>query len=253
MSFFVAKNRVALIVGASDSIGEAMGIRLGKAGANVVLIDSDSDKVETVVKNIANSGVNVEGKVIDINDPNQVEDVVKAISDKFGSIDILINAVDYINCTPITGASIDDWNAAINNNLVPMFLFSKYIIPKMQTKKYGRIVNISEITYLGMPGTSNYAAAKSGIFGFTRALALELAKDGITVNTVVKGDINVQRKQLSEEELQRTTAAIPVKRLGMPEDIAYAVSYFVSDKSNYTTGQTFFVCGGKSIYSSMSI
>ena len=175
------------------------------------------------------------------------------LAKKFGSIDILINAVDYINCKPILETSIDDWDSSLNNNLDPMFLFTKCVIPKMQAKKYGRIVNISDFNYLGMPGTSNYAAAKSGIFGFTRALALELAKDGITVNTVIKGDINLERKELSEEELQKATAAIPVKKLGTPEDVAYAVSYFVSDTSSYTTGQMFFVCGGKSIYASMSI
>ena len=253
MSFFVINSRVALIVGAADSIGEAIGIRLGKAGASVVLVDSDAGKLDETVKKIADVGVKVEGKAIDIKDPNQVQDLITDIINRFGSIDILINAVDYVNCKAIADASVDDWDAAIDNNLPPIFLFSKYVIPKMQAKKYGRIVNISEITYLGMPGTSNYAAAKSGIFGFTRALALELAKDGITVNTVIKGDINMERRELSEEELQKATSAIPVKRLGMPEDVAYAVSYFVSDTSSYTTGQMFFVCGGKSMYSSMSI
>ena len=253
MSFFVINERVALIVGAADSIGEAIGIRLGKGGANIILVDSDSGKVDATVKRISDAGVRVEGKAIDIGDPDQVKDTVEDISNRFGSIDILINAVDYVNCKSISEVSANDWTSAINNNLLPLFLFTKYVIPKMQDKKYGRIVNISEITYLGMPGTSNYAAAKSGIFGFTRALALELAKDGITVNTIIKGDINVERKELSEEELQKATATIPVKKLGMPEDVAYAVSYFVSEKSGYTTGQMFFVCGGKSIYSSMSI
>ena len=253
MSFFVINNRVVLIVGAADSIGEAIGIRLGKGGASIILVDSDSERVNSTVKKIADAGVKVEGKAIDIKDPKQVEETVEDIARRFGSIDVLINAEDYVNCKPISEASVDDWNAAINNNLLPMFLFSKYVIPKMQAKKYGRIVNISEITYLGMPGTSNYAAAKSGIFGFTRALALELAKDGITVNTVIKGDVNMEKKELSEEEFQKATATIPVKRLGMPEDIAYAVSYFASDTSSYTTGQMFFVCGGKSMYSSMSI
>ncbi len=253
MSFFAIDKRVALIVGAADPIGEAIGVRLGKGGASIILVDTDPEKVDATVKKIADAGVKVEGKAIDIKDAAQVEEAVEDISKRFGSIDILINAEDYINCKPISDASVDDWVGAINNNLLPIFLFSRYVVPKMQAKKYGRIVNISEITYLGMPGTSNYAAAKSGIFGFTRSLALELAKDGITVNTVIKGDINIERKELSEEELQKATAAIPVKRLGMPEDIAYAVSYFASDTSNYTTGQMLFVCGGKSMYSSMSI
>jgi len=253
MSFFVINSRVALIVGAADSIGEAIGIRLGKAGASVVLVDSDAGKLDETVKKIADVGVRVEGKAIDIKDPNQVQDLITDIINRFGSIDILINGTDYVNCKFLNEMSAQDWNSSFENNLLPMFLFTKYVVPKMQSKKYGRIVNISDLSYLGFSGTSNYAAAKSGIFGFTRALALELAKDKITVNTVIKGDINLEKKEMSEEELKKAVATIPVQRLGTPEDIAFAVSYFVSDLSSYTTGQMFFVCGGKSIYASMSI
>jgi len=253
MSFFKLDNRVALIVGTADPIGEAIGLRLGKAGASVILVGKNSEQVSSIAKKLSDAGINAETKAIDIKDEEQVKNTVEEIAQKFGSIDILINGTDYVNCKFLNEMSAQDWNSSFENNLLPMFLFTKYVVPKMQSKKYGRIVNISDLSYLGFSGTSNYAAAKSGIFGFTRALALELAKDQITVNTVIKGDINLEKKEMSEEELKKAVATIPVQRLGTPEDIAFAVSYFVSDLSSYTTGQMFFVCGGKSIYASMSI
>lgn len=253
MSFFKIDNKVALIAGAADPIGEAIGLRLGKAGASIYLVADDADKVSSIVKKLSDEGVKAEGKAIDMKDPKQVQDTVEEVVKKFGSIDILINAIDHVNCKSLSEMNIEDWNSSFENNLIPVFLFTKFVAPKMQEKKSGRIVNISDLTYLGFSGTSNYAAAKSGIFGFTRALALELAKDQITVNTVIKGDINLEKKELSEDELKKATATIPVQRLGTPEDVAFAVSYFVSDTSSYTTGQMFFVCGGKSIYASMSI
>lgn len=253
MSFLKIEDRVALIVGVANPIGEAIGLRLGKAGASIILVDENADQVNSIVKKLTDAGVKAEGKAINMKDAKQVEDTVNDIANKHGKIDILINGIDYMNCKSLSDMSIEDWNSSIENNLLSVFLFTKYVVPKMQEKKYGRIVNISDLTYLGFSGTSNYSAAKSGIFGFTRALALELAKDQITVNTVIKGDIDLEKKELSEEELKKATAGIPVQRLGTPEDVAFVVSYFVSDTSSYTTGQMLFVCGGKSIYASMSI
>jgi len=253
MSFLKVENRVVLMVGLTNPMGEAIGIRLGKAGANIVVVGEDSEKVNSVVKKISDAGAKAEGKAVNIKDEGEVKNTVEEVAQKFGTIDILINGTDYVNCKSLNETSVEDWNNSFENNLLPMFLFTKYVVPKMQDKKYGRIVNISDLKYLGFPGTSNYASAKSGIFGFTRALALELAKDQITVNTVIKGDIDLEGKELSEEELKKALATIPVQRLGKPEDVALAVSYFVSDLSSYTTGQMFFVCGGKSIYASMSI
>ena len=123
----------------------------------------------------------------------------------------------------------------------------------MREKKHGRIVNVGSIEYLGVPGKANYSAAKSAIFGLTRSLALELAKEGITVNSLVKGDIMDPASEMSEEEQAKVAKGIPVQRLGRSDDVAYAACYFASDDSKYVTGQTLFVCGGKSLHSSMSV
>jgi 3-oxoacyl-[acyl-carrier protein] reductase/2-[hydroxy(phenyl)methyl]-succinyl-CoA dehydrogenase BbsC subunit len=104
-----------------------------------------------------------------------------------------------------------------------------------------------------MPGKADYSAVKSGVFGLTRSLALELARDGITVNSVVKGEIRESRVTLTEEELAQAAGRMPVKKLGTPDDVAYAACFMASDSSKYITGQTLFVCGGKSLYSSMSV
>ncbi len=121
----------------------------------------------------------------------------------------------------------------------------------MRKQGYGRIVNIGSIEYLGLPQTSVYSAAKSSMLGFTRSLSLETAKDKITVNWVVKGTI--RQSGISQEEEEKIAAKIPVQRLGTPEDVAGAVCFFAADTSKFITGQTFFVCGGKSLYFSMSI
>jgi 3-oxoacyl-[acyl-carrier protein] reductase/2-[hydroxy(phenyl)methyl]-succinyl-CoA dehydrogenase BbsC subunit len=121
----------------------------------------------------------------------------------------------------------------------------------MRKNSHGRIISIGSLDYLGWQGKANYSAARSAIFGFTRSLALELAKSGITVNYVAKGEIAAA--PLSEEDTARIKEVVPVQRAGKPEDVASVVGFFASDASSYLTGQTLFVCGGKSIYFSMSV
>jgi 3-oxoacyl-[acyl-carrier protein] reductase/2-[hydroxy(phenyl)methyl]-succinyl-CoA dehydrogenase BbsC subunit len=250
---FVFKDRVALIAGAANDVGEAIALRLGKGDAKLVLADSDSSKVDEIMKKLANAGVQAEGLVVDMENSSDIKKAVDSVVDKLGTIDILVNCMDHANGKPISDCSAADWEDSIKKNLAPVFMFCEEVVSGMKEKKHGRIINLSDLNYLGMPGKANYAAAKSGIFGLTRALALELAKDAITVNCVVKGDLKPSGVEMSEEELAKAAGRMPVKKLGNPVDVAYAVGYFASDTSSYTTGQMLFVCGGKSIYSSMSI
>ncbi len=250
---FVFKDRVALIAGAANDVGEAVALRLGKGGAKVVLVDSNSAKVDEIVKKLVAAGMQAEGLTVDTEDSSSIKKGVDSVVDRIGSIDILVNCMDYANGKPILDCSAVDWEDSIRKNLAPVFMFCEAVVSGMKEKKYGRIINLSDLNYLGMPGKANYAAAKSGIFGLTRALALELAKEAVTVNCVVKGDLKSSDVEMSEEELAAVAGRMPVKKLGTPDDVAYAVAYFASDTSKYTTGQMLFVCGGKSIYSSMSI
>ena len=247
------KGRVALITGAANDEGEAISLKLAKEQAKVVVADLNLTKVDALVKKMANEGLQVEGLAVDVTNPSQVKKAVDGIAKKLGSIDILVNCIDYANGKAISGSSIEDWDASLKMNVNPVVLFCQNVIPEMREKKYGRIVNLGSLAYLGVPGKANYSAAKSAVFGLTRSLALELAKEGITVNSLVKGDISHSGSEISEEKQAKVAKGIPVQRLGSPDDVAYAAFYLTSDESKYVTGQTLFVCGGKSLYSSMSV
>lgn len=250
---FTIKDRVALIVGATDDVGQAISIDLAGKGARVAMVDSDSDKLELLVNKVKSSGNEAEKIAIDTTNPSEVKTAIDQIVKKYGTLDILINNIDSDQGFPISDSSFENWENSLKENLNPVVLFSLNVIPGMREKKYGRIINIGSSSYLGFPNKSNYCTSKSALFGLTRSFALELAKDGITVNQVLKGDIKGTASGISEEDEAKAAKGHPVQRLGTPEDVAYAVSYFASDPSKYVTGQTLFVCGGKSLYSSMSV
>jgi NAD(P)-dependent dehydrogenase (short-subunit alcohol dehydrogenase family) len=247
----VVKDRVALISYATDEVGAAIGMRLAEKGARVIISDSDQGKVDGVVSAIKAKGGDALGIVVDGTNPNEVKEAVAKILSDFGKVDILINNADSQACCSIKDITDEQWQNSINANLSPVFYFCRELLPKMQEQKYGRIINVGDLEYIGWPGKSDYSAVKSAIFGFTRSLALESAKDNVTVNCVAKGDL--QTADMSDEDVEKLGARIPVKKLGTPEDAARAICFFASDTSKYLTGQTFFVCGGKSAYFSMSI
>jgi NAD(P)-dependent dehydrogenase (short-subunit alcohol dehydrogenase family) len=189
---------------------------------------------------------------LDPTEASEVNNAVEQAQSEFGRLDILINNIDEGIHHQISGLGLESWHKALYINLDPVVLFCREAIPRMRQQHHGRVINILSLNYLGLPETAYYAASKSGIFGFSRALALESAKYDITVNCVVKGDIQ-DREIAEEEEISQIASGIPCKRMGRPEDIARTVGFFASDTSKYITGQTFFVCGGKSVYFSMSV
>ena len=247
----IFNERVALIAGAADEICDAIGMRLAKGGAKIALAGRDRDKIVASASKIEAAGGEAAAIIGDVSKADDVKKVVDEVMTRFGEIHVLINNVDDPAGSGIAELTYDDWNKSLCANLDPLFLCCHEVIPIMREKKYGHIINMGSIDYLGWPGKVNYSSAKSAIFGFTRSLALETAKDNITVNTVAKGD--VASFGLSEEDGAKLAERLPVKRLGQPEDIANAVAFFASDNSKYVTGQTLFVCGGKSMHFSMSI
>jgi 2-[hydroxy(phenyl)methyl]-succinyl-CoA dehydrogenase BbsC subunit len=246
------KDRTALIVGAADGVGRAISIRLAKSGAKTVLIDSDLGKLTELARKVEETGTRAEVIALDPTDPNAIKAAVATILNKFGSIDILINNVDHKDGVPISEGTIESWERSLKDNLSPIISFCLSVIPEMRKNKYGRIVNVGSIDYLGTPNKSNYCTSKSAVFGLTRSFARELAKDGITVNQVLKGDIKTGENEMSPDAEEKRAARLPMQRLGKPEDIAYAVAYLASNTSGYVTGQNLIVCGGESVYSSMS-
>jgi len=217
--------KVALVVGAKDEIGRAISNRLASLGAIIVAADPlDSSGAAPIVERL-------------------IWDHEK--------LDILVNNTPEPAGRPAATLSASDLVAAMAATAGTQYAYIREALPFMRRQKSGRIVNLSSIGYLGLPGGADVAAAQSALLGLTRSIALEAAADGVTVNTLVKGEFS--RAGESDEASAARAAGVPVKRLGAPNDAAHAAVFFASDASKYVTGQTFFVCGGKSAYFSMSV
>lgn len=245
------KGRVALIAGADDEIGGEIALRLASDGATVVLCGDDLRKLDAVVQKIVAAGGTAAAMAVNMSDPKAIGGCVEKIVASHGRIDILVNNGPDAASKALADLTAEDFAGTLRGSLTPQFQFLREVVPVMQKNNGGRVINISGLPYLGIPKFADAAAAKSALFGLTRSIALEVARNNVTVNCVVKGDI--ADAGASEEQLQKTAAGIPVKRVGTPADVSYAVSFFASDTSDYVTGQTFFVCGGKSNYFSMSV
>ncbi|WP_027716140.1 SDR family NAD(P)-dependent oxidoreductase [Desulfuromonas sp. TF] len=246
------RNKTALIAGAANEIGLAICSRLAKNGAKLLLVDSGATKLAAIAKKLAADGAEVETIAVDLANPAAVAEAAVKIAKAYKTIDILVNNIDHKDGTPISQSSLESWARSINTNVTPLVALCLGIIPEMRANNYGRIVNVGSLEYLGFSNISNYSASKSAIFGLTRSFALELAQEGITVNQVIKGDVQTADDGMAADAEEQAAERLPVKRLGKPDDIAYAVAYFASESTGYVTGQNLIVCGGKSIYSSMS-
>ncbi|WP_018992968.1 SDR family NAD(P)-dependent oxidoreductase [Aromatoleum toluclasticum] len=245
------KERVALIVNADDAVGEAVAMRLAASGAQIALTGADARQLDRVASQLAEKGVEVIAVKTGAAEPEEIHESVVRVMARFGRIDILVQNERALAAKPLQEISGADVDAALGAGLAGPFHYLREIVPGMRKSGFGRVVNISDIRYLGLAQTANVAAARSGLFGLTRALALESARDGVTVNTVVMGDIDSDT--VTDADREQLVAGVPVKRLGMPADVANAVGFLAADSSKYLTGQTLFVCGGKSAYFSMSI
>lgn len=245
--------KTALIVGSGNDVGQAISIKMAECGAQVVLLDSDRKSLDELAAKVEAAGLKPEIVTLDPMDSNAVKGAVDAVLKKFNTIDILVNNIDHKDGVALSEGTLDTWTKSLNNNVIPVVSFCLNVIPFMKENKYGRIVNVGSLEYLGSSDHANYSTAKSAIFGLTRSLALDLAKDGITVNQVIAGDIKSSENEMSEDVEGKVAAQTPVQRLGQPGDIAYAVAFLARDSCGYVTGQNLIVCGGKSIYSSMSV
>jgi NAD(P)-dependent dehydrogenase (short-subunit alcohol dehydrogenase family) len=242
------QNRIALVTGSGSGIGRAIAIKLAEQGSKVVINDIDDEKINETVAIIKETGGEAQGFKADVTNEGEVISLFEEIDREYGRIDIIVNNVGISRDALIQKMSEDQWDTVLNVNLKSYFLVTKEATKRFIEQSYGRIVNISSRAWLGGFGQANYAAAKGGIVSLTRTCAIELSKHNVTANAIAPGLIDTPLFQSLREDAQERLIKIqPISRIGQPEEVANAVSFFASDDSGYITGQTLHVCGGKSL------
>lgn len=241
------QGKIGLVTGGMGGIGTTIAQQLAKNGVIVIVTyHRDPKLAEKWQKEQKELGYNFYIEQADITIFDDTVNMVKNIVAKFGSIDLLINNAGIVDDSSLAKMSLEQWNRVINADLNSLFNVTKNVIPIMLEKKYGRIINISSVNaQKGQFGQSNYCAAKAGVHGFTKALAYEVAKKGITVNTVSPGYVKTSMMdKIAPDILSKIIEQIPVGRLAMPTEIANLVVFLISDLSGYITGANFAINGG---------
>jgi 3-oxoacyl-[acyl-carrier protein] reductase len=237
--------KVAIITGASRGIGRQTALTLAGAGATVVLT-SRGDAAAAVAAEVTAAGGQALALAADVADAEAVQRVIDTTVERFGRIDVLVNNAGITRDQLLLRMKRDDWDAVVATNLTGTFLCTQAVLKTMLKQRQGRIISISSVVgQSGNPGQTNYAATKAGIIGFSKALAREVASRSITVNVVAPGLIDTDMtREISSDAQANWTSAIPLGRLGTPEDVAAAVCFLASDAAGYITGQVLAVNGG---------
>ena len=240
------EGRVAIVTGASQGIGETIARDLAEEGARVVLVDVQKDKLDAVAASIGAAGGQAEARVVDVGDHAAVQGVVDAVVAAHGRVDFLVNNAGITRDTLLMRMKEEDWDAVLRVNLKGTFNFSKAVLRPMMAARSGRIVNIASVAGLmGNAGQANYASSKAGVIAFAKSLAREVGSRGITVNAVAPGFIaTAMTESLPEEVKKAYLEIIPLKKFGLPKDVANAVKFLLSDDAAYITGQVVSVNGG---------
>jgi len=237
--------RVAIITGAAKGIGKAIAERMVSEGYLSVLVDIDADNGNALAEKL---GGTAHYKSCDISDMSAVKNLFEEVVKEFGGVDVIINNAGIIKDNVIWKMPEEDFDQVVDINLKGTWSMCKVAGTLMREQQRGRIVNISSRAWLGNRGQSNYAASKAGVVGLTRVLALELGKYGVLVNAIAPGLIDTPLTQKLPENVQeKLIQAQPTKSMGQPEDIANAVAFLCNEQTQFITGQTLYVDGGKSI------
>ncbi len=244
--------RIAIVTGAARGIGAATALRLARDGHAVAVLDLDESSCAGTVSAITSAGGRALAVSVDVSSPEKVEAAVERVAMELGTPTILVNNAGIIRDNLIFKMTVEDWDAVMNVHLRGAFLMTRAVQAHMTAERYGRIVNLSSTSALGNRGQVNYSAAKAGMQGFTKTLAIELGRFGVTANAVAPGFIatdmtraTAERMNISFEDfLARAAAEVPVGRVGQPEDIAATISFLTSEEASFVSGQVIYVAGG---------
>lgn len=240
------QGEIALVTGASRGIGRSIAELLGKAGATVIGTATSDKGAEAISAYLVAAGITGKGMVLNVADKDSIEGVVKAVTNEFGTVSVLVNNAGITRDNLLMRMKDDEWDDIIATNLTSIYRMSKACMRGMTKAKKGRIISISSVVGAsGNPGQTNYAAAKAGLVGFSKSLAREIGSRNITVNVVAPGFIDTDMtRELSEDQRNHLLQNIPLARLGQPQEIAGAVLFLVSPLGAYITGETIHVNGG---------
>ena len=247
-----SEQRIAIVTGAARGIGAATAIRLARDGNAVAVLDLDSAACAKTLSAITSGGGRGIAGGVDVNSPEGVASAVAQVTIELGAPTILVNNAGITRDNLIFRMPLEDWDAVMNVHLRGAFLMTKAVQVHMTEARYGRIVNLSSTSAQGNRGQVNYSAAKAGVQGFTKTLAIELGPFGVTANAVAPGFIATDMTRATakrmnipfEDFLLSAAAQIPVGRVGQPEDIAATISFLASEEAGYVSGQIIYVAGG---------
>ena len=249
------EGRVALVTGGAQGIGAAVARRLSQGGASVAVLDLQQEAAAGMAEQLMSAGASALGIGGDVSRRQDVQAAVDQVVDRFGALHILVNNAGVIRDNLLFKMSDDDWMTVMDVHLRGAFLASQLAQKHMVEARYGRIVSMSSTSALGNRGQVNYSAAKAGLQGLTKTLAIELGPFGVTANAVAPGFIETAMTRATAERIgttfeqmrDATAAAVPVRRGGVPDDVANAVAFFCAEESGYITGQVLYVDGGRGL------
>lgn len=244
--------RTAIVTGAARGIGAAVATRLAQDGYAVALVDLDVAEAQAAAQRITEAGGTAQGFGADVSDESAVNGLVDEVTAALGAPTVLVNNAGIIRDNLLFKMSVDDWDAVLGVHLRGAFLMTRAVQAHMREAGWGRIVNLSSTSALGNRGQANYSAAKAGMQGLTKTLAIELGRFGVTANAIAPGFIATDMTRATaermgvtfEEFIEGAAAMVPVGRVGTPEDIAALASFLASEESGFVSGQVIYAAGG---------